>query len=69
MKSKVALLALMFASQFASAKLVVIDKQTPEIVPVDAIHQFSAIDWNKVEKRQDAGKSSDEGVTMLCLKE
>lgn len=51
---------------FAIAKNVVIDNKTKQIIPVVQIHKFTPIDWENVEKRQNAGKHNTEHVVMLC---
>lgn len=68
MKTQTVLVLLLSVTCFeiASAKTVVIDKNTPVIVPAEQVYQFKEIDWDKVEARQNAGKSSGESVVMMC---
>lgn len=63
---KALLLGTALLSQMALAKTVVIDRKTPEIIPTEAIFVFPEIDWEKIEKRQDAGKRNEDNTVMQC---
>ena len=52
----------------AKADVLVVDKKTPVITPLAQIYSFEEIDWEKVEKNQDAGKGhlNEDFVVMMC---
>lgn len=58
------LLALVATPAFAAP--VKIDRNTKKIIPTELIHKFAPIDWEKVAKRQDAGKPSGDNTVMQC---
>lgn len=60
------LFAAALLSQFAAAEPVVINRKTPQIIPTESIYAFPAIDWDKIEKRQDAGKRNIDNTVMQC---
>lgn len=59
--------ALAFTAMAASAKEIRIGKSTKQIIPTKYIHVFDRIDWDKLEKRQDAGKGDNfDSHVMMC---
>lgn len=59
-------LALVLLTQSAFAGEIKISSTTPVITPTDLIFVFPMVDWDKIEIRQDAGKSNRDSMVMMC---
>lgn len=61
-------IAVLVSAFSAQADILVVDKKTPMITPLAQIYSFEQIDWEKVEKNQEAGKGhlNEDFLVMMC---